>query len=85
MTGIAERRQQQQQPIRSTIPVRLDRLRWTPFHTRLITGLGTAWVLDGLSVTIASSVSGKADPGQHAAPVHDGSRADRHPLPRRDA
>ena len=50
---------QQQQPIRSTIPARLDRLRWSPFHTRLVLGLGTAWVLDGLSVTIASSVSSK--------------------------
>src|ERR1700735_2052724 len=48
-----------QQPIRSTIPARLDRLRWSPFHTRLVLGLGTAWVLDGLSVTIASSVSSK--------------------------
>src|ERR1700722_524488 len=48
-----------QQPIRSTIPARLDRLRWSPFHTRLVLGLGTAWVLDGLSVTIASSVTGK--------------------------
>ena len=51
--------QRQQQPIRSTIPARLDRLRWTPFHTRLVLGLGTAWVLDGLSVTIASSVTSK--------------------------
>ena len=50
---------QQQQPIRSTIPARLDRLRWSPFHTRLVLGLGTAWVLDGLSVTIASSASSK--------------------------
>ena len=49
----------QQQPIRSTIPARLDRVRWTPFHTRLVLGLGTAWVLDGLSVTIASSVTSK--------------------------
>src|SRR5712664_972254 len=48
-----------QQPIRSTIPARLDRLRWSPFHTRLVLGLGTAWVLDGLSVTIASSVTSK--------------------------
>jgi MFS family permease len=47
------------QPIRSTIPARLDRLRWTPFHTRLVIGLGAAWVLDGLSVTIASSVTSK--------------------------
>ena len=57
MTATAAR--PQQQPIRSTIPARLDRLRWTPFHTRLVLGLGTAWVLDGLSVTIASSVSSK--------------------------
>jgi MFS family permease len=56
MTTVTAR---QQQPIRSTIPARLDRLRWTPFHTRLVVGLGTAWVLDGLSVTIASSVTSK--------------------------
>src|SRR5580693_6112291 len=56
MAAVAET---QQQPIRSTIPARLDRLRWTPFHTRLVLGLGTAWILDGLSVTIASSVTSK--------------------------
>jgi MFS family permease len=50
---------EQPQPIRSTIPAQLDRLRWSPFHTRLVLGLGTAWVLDGLSVTIASSVTSK--------------------------
>jgi MFS family permease len=56
MTTVSAR---QDQPIRSTIPARLDRLRWSPFHTRLVLGLGTAWVLDGLSVTIASSVTSK--------------------------
>jgi MFS family permease len=56
MTTVAQR---QDQPIRSTIPARLDRLRWSPFHTRLVLGLGTAWILDGLSVTIASSVTSK--------------------------
>jgi MFS family permease len=50
---------QQQQPIRTTIPARLDRLRWSPFHTRLVLGLGTAWILDGLEITIASSVTSK--------------------------
>ncbi len=44
--------------IRSTIPARLDRLRWSPFHTRMVIGLGSAWVLDGLQITIASSVTG---------------------------
>lgn len=27
-------------PIRSLIPARLDRLNWSPFHTRLVCGLG---------------------------------------------
>ena len=47
-----------QEPIRSTIPARLDRLGWSPFHTRMVCGLGAAWILDGLQITIASSVTG---------------------------
>jgi MFS family permease len=46
------------QKIRSTIPARLDRLSWSPFHTRMVAGLGAAWILDGLQITIASSVTG---------------------------
>jgi hypothetical protein len=49
---------QLQQPIRSTVPARLDRLQWSPLHARLVLGPGTVWVLDGLPVTIASSVAG---------------------------
>jgi MFS family permease len=45
-------------PIRSTVPARLDRLPWSKFHTRMVVGLGSAWVLDGLQITIASSVTG---------------------------
>jgi MFS family permease len=45
-------------PIRSTIPARLDRLSWSPFHTRMVAGLGAAWILDGLQITISSSVTG---------------------------
>src|SRR5215831_11453785 len=45
--------------IRSTIPARLDRLRWAPFHTRMVAGLGAAWILDGLQITISSSVTGE--------------------------
>jgi MFS family permease len=45
-------------PIRSTIPARLDRLKWSPFHTRMVFGLGSAWILDGLQITISSSVTG---------------------------
>jgi len=47
-----------QKSIRSTIPARLDRLSWSPFHTRMVFGLGAAWILDGLQITIASSVTG---------------------------
>jgi MFS family permease len=46
-------------PIRSTIPARLDRLSWSPFHTRMVFGLGAAWILDGLQITISSSVTGE--------------------------
>jgi MFS family permease len=45
-------------PIRTTIPARLDRLGWSPFHTRMVAGLGAAWILDGLQITVASSVTG---------------------------
>src|SRR6476469_5340449 len=45
--------------IRSTVPARLDRLGWSPFHTRMVAGLGAAWILDGLQITISSSVTGE--------------------------
>jgi MFS family permease len=45
-------------PIRSTIPARLDRLGWSPIHTKMVAGLGAAWILDGLQITISSSVTG---------------------------
>jgi MFS family permease len=42
--------------IRSLIPARIDRLSWSPFHTRMIVALGTAWVLDGIEITIAGAI-----------------------------
>ncbi len=45
------------EPIRSTIPARIDRLPWSPFFTRMIIALGVAWILDGLEITIASTVA----------------------------
>jgi MFS family permease len=42
--------------IRSLIPARIDRLPWSKFHTQLVIALGVAWILDGLEITIASSV-----------------------------
>jgi MFS family permease len=40
------------------VPARLDRLPWSRFHWLVITGLGIAWILDGLEVTIVGSLSG---------------------------
>jgi MFS family permease len=45
--------------VRSLIPARIDRLPWSPFHTRLVAALGVAWVLDGLEITVASTVAEK--------------------------
>lgn len=45
------------EPISTLIPARVDRLRWTRFHTRMVIALGIAWVLDGLEITIASDVA----------------------------
>jgi MFS family permease len=43
--------------IRSLVPARIDRLSWSKFHTRMVIALGVAWVLDGLEIGIASTVS----------------------------
>src|SRR5215475_16148322 len=38
------------------IPARLDRLRWSGFHWRVVIALGITWVLDGLEVTIVGAL-----------------------------
>ena len=43
--------------VRSLIPARIDRLPWSRFHTRMVVALGVAWILDGLEITVASSVT----------------------------
>ncbi len=45
------------QPIRTLVPARVDRLKWSKFHTRMVTALGIAWILDGLEITVASDVA----------------------------
>ena len=44
--------------IETSIPFRLDRLRWSGFHTRVVLALGITWILDGLEVTLAGALSG---------------------------
>ena len=43
--------------IRTNVPARLDRLPWSRFHWRIVIGLGTVWILDGLEVTIVGSIA----------------------------
>jgi MFS family permease len=45
--------------IETNIPARLDRLPWAKFHWLIIVGLGTAWILDGLEVTMVGSVASR--------------------------
>src|SRR6476620_6901145 len=44
--------------IETSIPVRLDNLTWSGFHTRVVLALGITWILDGLEVTLAGALSG---------------------------
>jgi MFS family permease len=51
-------RQDNDRVIETSIPARLDRLRWGGFHTRVVLALGITWILDGLEVTLAGALSG---------------------------
>ena len=44
--------------VETDIPARLDALRWGGFHTRVVIALGITWILDGLEVTLAGTLSG---------------------------
>jgi MFS family permease len=44
--------------VESSIPFRLDALRWSGFHTRVVIALGVTWILDGLEVTLAGALAG---------------------------
>lgn len=54
MTADAELR-----TITTSVPARLDRLPWSRFHWRVVIGLGAAWVLDGLEVTMVGNVAAR--------------------------
>ena len=53
--------------ITTDIPARLDRLRWSRFHTLVVAALGITWILDGLEVTLAGAVASalKSSPSLH--------------------
>ena len=45
--------------IETDVPARLDRLPWSRWHWMVVIGLGTVWILDGLSVTIVGAIAGR--------------------------
>jgi MFS family permease len=50
--------------IETDIPARIDRLPWSRWHWMVVIGLGTVWVLDGLSVTIVGAIAPRlTEPG----------------------
>jgi MFS family permease len=54
--------------IRTRIPARLDRLPWSRFHWRIVIGLGTVWILDGLEVTIVGAIAARLT--EHGSGIH---------------
>jgi MFS family permease len=71
MVSTASRRPASDAPVdrivETDIPARLDALRWSGFHTRVVAALGITWILDGLEVTLAGALSGalKESPALH--------------------
>ncbi len=64
--------------IRTQIPAQLDRLPWSTFHWKVVAGLGTVWILDGLEVTIVGAVASRlteSDSGIHLTTADIGSAA----------
>ncbi|MPY64624.1 MFS transporter [Streptomyces spongiae] len=45
--------------VTTSIPARLDRLPWSRWHWRVVIGLGTVWILDGLEVTVVGNIAGR--------------------------
>nr|WP_317621398.1 MFS transporter [Streptomyces sp. CBMA123] len=45
--------------VETSVPARLDRLPWSAWHWRIVIGLGTVWILDGLEVTIVGNLAAR--------------------------
>jgi len=56
-------------PIRSLIPVRMDRLPWARFHWMVVLGLGVSWILDGIEISLVSASGFKESLGMSAEAV----------------
>lgn len=58
MAAARQTQNSQERTIESDLPHRLDRLPWSSWHVRILIALSTSWLLDGLQVTLAGSLSG---------------------------
>ncbi len=59
----------EERPVKSLIPVRMDRMPWGRFHWMVILGLGTAWILDGLEIQLVASAGYAKTLGMSATEV----------------
>jgi MFS family permease len=59
----------EERPVKSLIPVRMDRMPWARFHWMVILGLGTAWILDGLEIQLVASAGYAKTLGMSSAQV----------------
>src|SRR5690348_10754355 len=62
----------QTKTISTHVPARLDRLPWSRFHWRVVIGLGCAWVLDGLEVTMVGNVAARLTEDGSGLRITDG-------------
>jgi MFS family permease len=58
-----------ERPVKSLIPVRMDQMPWSRFHWMVILGLGTAWILDGLEIQLVASAGYAKTLGMSSAQV----------------
>ena len=58
MAAATKTQASQERTIETDLPHRLDRLPWSSWHVRILIALSTSWLLDGLQVTLAGSLSG---------------------------
>src|SRR5690349_10232140 len=57
-TGALHEASAAEQVVETDVPARLDHLPWSRFHTLVVVALGVTWILDGLEVTLAGTISG---------------------------
>ena len=58
--------------VETQVPARLDRLPWSKFHWRVVIGLGTVWILDGVEVTIVGSIGARLTDPESGLGLSDG-------------